>query len=103
MVVPTQFAVDSMRTTTQSLKLQRFILLLLLVSLGAASQTSYASTTDGPAALPLVLIPTAMANTPAPGITITVNSGGNLKAALNNARWWNATHLQDVRRAHNSS
>jgi len=94
MVVPTQFAVNSIRTTTQSLKLQRFILLLLLVSLGAASQTSYASTTDGPAALPLVLIPTAMANTPAPGITITVNSGGNLQAALNNARCGDTIHLQ---------
>src|SRR5690348_10135550 len=94
MVVPTQFAVNSIRTTTQSLKLQRFILLLLLVSLGAASQTSYASTSDGPAALPLVLIPTAMANTPAPGITIRVNSGDNLQAVLNKARCGDTIDLQ---------
>jgi hypothetical protein len=67
--------------------------MLLLVSLNAAS-TLYASTSDGPAALPLVLIPTAMANTPAPGITITVNSGGNLQAALNNARCGDTIHLQ---------
>src|SRR5436309_1276228 len=93
MVVPTQFAVNSIRTTAQSLKLQKITLLLLLVSLSAASQTSYAST-DGPATLPLVLIPTAMANTPAPGITITVNSGGNLQAALNNARCGDTIHLQ---------
>ena len=36
---------------------------------------------DGPATLPRVLIQTAMANTPAPGITITVNNGENLQAA----------------------
>ena len=41
-----------------------------------------------------VLIPTAMANTPAPGITITVNNGGNLQAALNNARCGDTIHLQ---------
>ena len=35
-----------------------------------------------------------MANTPAPGITITVNSGGNLQAALNNARCGDTIHLQ---------
>lgn len=35
-----------------------------------------------------------MANTPAPGITITVNSGENLQAALNNARCGDTIHLQ---------
>jgi hypothetical protein len=67
---------------------------LLFFSLSAASQTLYASSSDGPAALPVVLISTAMANTPAPGITITVNSGGNLQAALNNARCGDTIHLQ---------
>jgi hypothetical protein len=45
--------------------------------------SSSASGFDGPAELPRVWIQTAMANTPVPGNTITVNSGGNLQAALN--------------------
>ena len=94
MVVPVEFAVDSVRTATQSSKLPISVLLLLFFSLSAASQTLYASSSDGPAALPIVLISTAMANTPAPGITITVNSGGNLQAALNNARCGDTIHLQ---------
>ena len=94
MVVLMEFAVNSIRTTMQSSKLPTFVLLLLLVILSAASQTLYASTSDGPAALPQVLIPTAMANTPAPGITITVNSGGSLQAALNNAQCGDTIHLQ---------
>ncbi len=94
MIVPLEFAVSSIRRATQRAKRPTFVLLLLLISLSAASQSSYASTSDGPAALPQVLIPTAMANTPAPGITITVNSGGNLQAALNNARCGDTIHLE---------
>ena len=94
MGIPMGFAVDSIRTTNQSSKPPKFVLLLLFVSLIVASQTLCASTSDGPAALPIVLIPTAMSNTPAPGITITVNSGGNLQAALNNARCGDTIHLQ---------
>jgi hypothetical protein len=71
---------------------------MLLVSLSAGSQAANASTSaggyDGPAALPRVLIQTAMANTPAPGITITVNNGENLQAALNNARCGDTIRLQ---------
>lgn len=52
-------------------------------SLSVAS--SSASGYDGPAELPLVYIQTAMANTPAPGTTTTVNAGGDLQSALNNA------------------
>ena len=40
---------------------------------------------DGPAELPRVYMQTALADTPAPGSTITVNAGGNLQAALNSA------------------
>ena len=71
---------------------------MLLVSLSAGSQAANASTSaggyDGPAALPRVLIQTAMANTPAPGITTTVNNGENLQAALNNARCGDTIRLQ---------
>jgi hypothetical protein len=89
---------NSTGARTQSSKLIGSIVLTLLVSLSAGSQAANASTSaggyDGPAALPRVLIQTAMANTPAPGITITVNSGENLQAALNNARCGDTIHLQ---------
>ena len=62
---------------TQSSKLIGSTALMLLVSLSAGSQAANASTSaggyDGPAALPRVLMQTATANTPSPGITITVN------------------------------
>ncbi|MBV9623766.1 MAG: putative Ig domain-containing protein [Acidobacteria bacterium] len=40
---------------------------------------------DGPAELPRTSVQTAMANTPAPGSTVLVNSGGSLQNALNSA------------------
>ena len=53
-----------------------------------------ASGFDGPAELPRVYIQTAMANTPAPGTTITVNSGGDLQSALNSANCGDTVTLQ---------
>ncbi len=89
---------NSTGARTQSSKLIGSIALMLLVSLSAGSQAANASTSaggyDGPAALPRVLIQTAMANTPAPGITIIVNNGENLQAALNNARCGDTIRLQ---------
>jgi hypothetical protein len=89
---------NSTGARTQSSKRIGSIAFMLLVSLSAGSQAANASTSgggyDGPAALPQVLIQTAMANTPAPGITITVNSGENLQAALNNARCGDTIRLQ---------
>lgn len=49
---------------------------------------------DGPAELPRVTVPTAMANTPAPGSTISVPAGGDLKAALNSANCGDTIALQ---------
>ncbi len=49
---------------------------------------------DGPAELPRVYIQTAMANTPAPGTTITVNSGGDFQSALNSANCGDTITLQ---------
>jgi hypothetical protein len=49
---------------------------------------------DGPAELPHVYIQTAMANTPASGTTISVNSGWNLQAALNSASCGDTIQLQ---------
>ena len=93
MIIPVEFPVNSIRTT-QSSKLPTFTFPLLLVILSVTSQCLYGSTYDGPAALPQVLISTAMANTPAPGITTRVNSGGNLQAALNNAKCGDTIQLE---------
>jgi hypothetical protein len=81
--------VSSTSIRTQTSKRTALSILILLASIGAGSQAANASTSagfDGPAELPRILIQTAMANTPAPGITTTVNRGGNLQAALNSAR-----------------
>jgi hypothetical protein len=49
---------------------------------------------DGPAQLPLVTVDSLMADTPAPGSVINVQSGGNLQSALNNAQCGNTIQLQ---------
>lgn len=49
---------------------------------------------DGPAQLPLVYLQTSMADTPAPGSTITVNAGGNLQSALDSAACGDTILLQ---------
>ncbi len=49
---------------------------------------------DGPAELPKVTVPSAMADTPAPGTVITVNAGGDLQTALNSAQCGDVIELQ---------
>lgn len=49
---------------------------------------------DGPAQLPLVYIQSAMADTPAPGVTTTVNAGGDLQGALDSANCGDTIQLQ---------
>src|SRR3984893_2282219 len=49
---------------------------------------------DGPAELPRVTVPSAMSDTPAQGSVITVNAGGDLQSALNNAHCGDTIHLQ---------
>jgi hypothetical protein len=61
------------------------ITFLCVVAVSAGSRAN-ASSYDGPAELPRVLLQTAMANTPAPGITMVVKPGESLQAALNNAK-----------------
>ena len=56
--------------------------------------SSSANGFDGPAELPLIYIQTAMSNTPTPGSTITVNSGGNFQSALNSASCGDTIQLQ---------
>src|ERR1019366_6765821 len=49
---------------------------------------------DGPAELPRVTVPSAMTDTPAPGTVISVNAGGDLQSALNNANCGDVIQLQ---------
>ncbi len=49
---------------------------------------------DGPAELPCVYLQTTMADTPAPGPTVTVPAGGDLQAALNNANCGDTIAIQ---------
>ena len=58
------------------------------------SVSSSTGSFDGPAELPRVFMQTSLANTPAPGSTISVPSGGNLQAALNSANCGDTVALQ---------
>ena len=49
---------------------------------------------DGPAELPRATVPSAMADTPAPGSIITVNAGDDLQSALTNAQCGDVIELQ---------
>ena len=49
---------------------------------------------DGPAELPRATVSSSMADTPAPGSVVTVNAGGDLQAALNNAQCGETIQLQ---------
>jgi hypothetical protein len=60
-------------------------------SMAVSSGSKY----DGPAQLPIVTVPSAMADTPATGSIISVNSGGNLQTALDNAQCGDTIELQE--------
>jgi hypothetical protein len=62
------------------------------LSLNVSSQNSGGF--DGPAELPRTYIQSALANTPAPGKTIVVASGGDFQGALNNASCGDTITLQ---------
>ncbi len=49
---------------------------------------------DGPAELPRATVPSAMADTPAPGSIITVNAGDDLQSALTSAQCGDVIELQ---------
>ncbi|MBV9572732.1 MAG: hypothetical protein JOY93_01670, partial [Acidobacteriales bacterium] len=51
-------------------------------------------TFDGPAELPRIYINSAMTDTPAPGRVVTLNAGGDLQSALNNAHCGDTIMLQ---------
>jgi hypothetical protein len=71
--------------------------IFILVALLTVTLTSTAVASggyDGPAELPRVTVPSAMADTPAPGSIVSVNAGGNLQLALNNAQCGDVIQLQ---------
>ncbi len=73
----------------------RLLLLVLVVPtlsmcLFAQAPAGY----DGPAQLPIATVASSMADTPAPGAIITVNTGDDLQAALNKAQCGNTIQLQ---------
>jgi len=57
---------------------------------GGGTEAGY----DGPAQLPLLTVPSSMADTPAPGSVIAVNAGGDLQGALNSAQCGDTIQLQ---------
>ena len=61
----------------------------LIISSTVTTPPSSYTGFDGPAELPRIYIQTAMSNTPAPGSTTTVQSGGDLQSALNSANCGN--------------
>jgi hypothetical protein len=71
--------------------IHRFVLLLAVVTLSVGL---FAQNYDGPAQLPIATVSSSMADTPAPGSVISVNAGGDLQAALNQAQCGNTIQLQ---------
>lgn len=65
-------------------------LLVPMLSFSLFAATGY----DGPAQLPVANVPTAMAQTPAPGPVVNVNAGDDLQAVLSNAQCGNTIQLQ---------
>jgi len=74
--------------------LARRLSVLILLLTAALTAAFAGSNYDGPAELPRVTVPSAMADTPAPGSIISVNAGGDLQSALNNARCGDVIELQ---------
>ena len=64
------------------------------LTVSSVSTTVSSNGFDGPAELPRISIQSAMANTPAPGLTTTVNSGGDFQSALNSANCGDTIQLQ---------
>ncbi|MBZ5666506.1 MAG: hypothetical protein LAO30_18075 [Acidobacteriia bacterium] len=76
-------------------RLSVLILFLVLAFVAAGCvPLAQAGNYDGPAELPRVTVSSAMSATPAPGAILSVNAGGDLQAALNNAHCGDVVELQ---------
>ena len=71
-----------------------FVLTFALLTFALTTASFASRGYDGPAELPRVTVPSAMADTPAPGSVVTVNAGGDLQSALNNAQCGDVIQLQ---------
>jgi len=75
----------------------RFLLIGLIVCLCSFSATMSGASEigyDGPAQLPIATVSSSLSDTPAPGAVITVNTGGSLQLALNQAQCGEVIQLQ---------
>jgi hypothetical protein len=70
------------------------LLALLIATAALGTNFAGAGSFDGPAELPRIEVPSALADTPAPGTVIPVNAGGDLQAALNGAHCGDTITLQ---------
>lgn len=68
--------------------------MLMTASLSMAKAKAKPGAYDGPAELPIATVASAMSDTPAPGSIISVNAGGDLQSALNNAQCGDIIELQ---------
>ena len=68
--------------------------MLMAASLSMAKAKAKPGAYDGPAELPIATVASAMSDTPAPGSIISVNAGGDLQSALNNAQCGDIIELQ---------
>jgi hypothetical protein len=70
------------------------VIMLMTASLSMAKAKAKPGAYDGPAELPIATVASAMSDTPAPGSIISVNAGGDLQSALNNAQCGDIIELQ---------
>src|ERR1700733_12650409 len=89
--LPNRFPSRVLAALPQRLRVSIF---LLAVTLMTASYCLAAQQYDGPAQLPEATVPSAMADTPAPGSIISVNAGDDLQSALNSAQCGDIIELQ---------
>jgi hypothetical protein len=68
--------------------------LLALACLAVVPVSAQVSKFDGPAELPRIYVQSDLANTPAPGIVISVAAGGDFQQALNTAKCGDTIELQ---------
>jgi len=70
------------------------LLMTMAVTTAITTAAAAGGKYDGPAELPRVTVSSAMADTPAPGSILSVNAGGDVQAALDNARCGDVIELQ---------
>jgi hypothetical protein len=70
------------------------LLAIMLMTASLCLAKTKANAYDGPAELPIATVSSAVSDTPAPGSIISVNAGGNLQSALDNAQCGDIIELQ---------